>query len=62
MKTALDIEFARGLRQEAEVLEMACTHGIVVREGNGYWINGDFFQSQISLMKLINKGIVVINF
>ena len=48
MKTAdLDIEFGRGLHHEAEVFEMACKHGIVMREGDGYWINGDFFQSRI---------------
>ncbi|KAJ6794359.1 DNA repair protein recA-like protein 2, mitochondrial isoform X1 [Iris pallida] len=43
---SLDIEFGRGVRWEVEVLEMACKHGLVMREGNGYWIKGDFFQSQ----------------
>lgn len=48
MKTAdLDIEFGRGLRHEAEVLEMASKHGIIMREGDSYWINGEFFKNQI---------------
>lgn len=48
MKTAdLDIEFGRGLRHEAEVLEMASKHGIIMSEGDSYWINGEFFKNQI---------------
>lgn len=47
MKTAdLDLEFGRGFRHEAEILEIASKHGVIMREGDGYWINGDYFKSQ----------------
>ena len=56
MKTAdLVIEFGGGLRHEAEVLEMACKHGIVMREGDGYWIHEDFFCSQIEAEAYLAK-------
>lgn len=43
-KATLNIGFGRGICREAEVLELASEHGIVLREGNGYWINGKFFK------------------
>ncbi|XP_020267123.1 DNA repair protein recA homolog 2, mitochondrial isoform X4 [Asparagus officinalis] len=60
MKTAdLDIEFGRGLRHEAEVLEMASKHGIAMREGDGYWINGNFFENQIKAEVYLKEKIEV---
>lgn len=43
-KATLNIGFGKGICREAEVLELASEHGIVLRERNGYWINGKFFK------------------
>ncbi|XP_020586255.1 DNA repair protein recA homolog 2, mitochondrial-like [Phalaenopsis equestris] len=42
-KVDLEIEFGRGFRQEAEILTMALDHGIIIRKGDGYWIERKFF-------------------
>lgn len=54
MKTAdLEIEFGRGFRVEAELLKMACEHGLVMREGDGFWINGKFFDNRLDAENFI---------
>ncbi|KAJ6808872.1 DNA repair protein recA-like protein 2, mitochondrial isoform X1 [Iris pallida] len=49
---SLDIEFGRGVRWEVEVLEMACKHGLVMREGNGYWIKGTSSRARLKLKSI----------
>lgn len=44
-KVDLEIEFGRGFRHEAEILPMALHHRIIPVEGDGFWIEGKFFQS-----------------
>lgn len=43
-KVDLEIEFGRGFRCEAEILAMASDRGIIMREGDGYWIEQKFFK------------------
>ncbi|XP_078159016.1 DNA repair protein recA homolog 2, mitochondrial-like [Carex rostrata] len=48
-KAELEIGFGTGIRREAELLEMASVHGVIMREENGdgsYWINGDHFEDK----------------
>ena len=42
-KAKLGIQFGRGFCCEAEVLELACEHGVTVREGSNYLIEGKIF-------------------
>ncbi|XP_065615637.1 DNA repair protein recA homolog 2, mitochondrial [Quercus suber] len=42
-KAELGIQFGRGFCCEAEVLELACEHGVIVREGSNYLIEGKLF-------------------
>nr|XP_023928889.1 DNA repair protein recA homolog 2, mitochondrial-like [Quercus suber] len=42
-KAELGIKFGRGFCCEAEVLELACEHGVIVREGSNYLIEGKLF-------------------
>lgn len=47
MKTAeLDIQFGRGICPESEVLEMACEQGVISKEGNSYFIDGNILNSR----------------
>ncbi|XVE61086.1 hypothetical protein DITRI_Ditri06bG0011800 [Diplodiscus trichospermus] len=40
-KAELGIQFGRGFRRESEVLELACEHGIIIKEGSNYHIEGE---------------------
>ncbi|XP_024017293.1 DNA repair protein recA homolog 2, mitochondrial isoform X1 [Morus notabilis] len=42
-KAELGLRFGRGFCCESEVLELACEQGIIVKEGNGYLVEGKFF-------------------
>ncbi|CAM0885255.1 unnamed protein product [Alopecurus aequalis] len=41
-EAGIDIQFGRGICYESELLEMASSHGVIMKEGCGYWINGEF--------------------
>ncbi|KAF6155365.1 hypothetical protein GIB67_019891 [Kingdonia uniflora] len=46
-KVELELRFGRGIPCEADVLEMACKHGLIDRVGNGsYRIGGEYFQNK----------------
>ncbi|KAJ1692176.1 hypothetical protein LUZ63_008874 [Rhynchospora breviuscula] len=49
-KAELEIGFGTGIHREAELLEMASAHGIILREESGgsssYWINGEHFKDK----------------
>jgi hypothetical protein len=48
-KAELEIGFGTGIRREAELLEMASAHGVIMKEesgGSGYWINGEHFKGK----------------
>ncbi|KAI3412527.1 uncharacterized protein J3R85_017227 [Psidium guajava] len=42
-KAELGIMFGKGFCLESEVLELACDHGIVLKEGSAYHIHGEVF-------------------
>ncbi|XP_031102819.1 DNA repair protein recA homolog 2, mitochondrial [Ipomoea triloba] len=43
----LRIEFGRGICDEVEeALELACEHGVILQEGNGYFIEGEVLNSK----------------
>ncbi|KAG0501417.1 hypothetical protein HPP92_001489 [Vanilla planifolia] len=45
-KADLEIEFGRGFCREAEIFLAALEHGFIMKEGNGYWIEGKFLKGQ----------------
>ncbi|KAF4373655.1 hypothetical protein F8388_025349 [Cannabis sativa] len=45
-KAELGLQFGRGFRCESEVLELACNHGVIVKEGNSYLIEGEVFSNK----------------
>lgn len=40
-KADLGIQFGRGICFESEVLELACEHGVIWKEGSKYIIEGE---------------------
>ncbi|KAJ4978913.1 hypothetical protein NE237_009693 [Protea cynaroides] len=45
-KADLEIMFGKGICCESEVLEMACQHGVILKEGNSYCIEGEVFKNK----------------
>nr|CAD1828367.1 unnamed protein product [Ananas comosus var. bracteatus] len=58
-KATLDIQFGKGICHEAEILEMASLHGIILREGGGYWIKGSFFKDQAEAEHFLSENSTV---
>ncbi|KAG9454773.1 hypothetical protein H6P81_007677 [Aristolochia fimbriata] len=59
-KAELDIYFGKGIRREAEVLELACKHGVISREGNSYLIDGEIFRDKLEAEQYlaVNDGVL----
>ncbi|KAK1318384.1 hypothetical protein QJS10_CPB04g00450 [Acorus calamus] len=58
-KADLDIKYGCGIRRESEVFEMACEHGIILKN-DGYWIQGEFFEDKVEAEHyLAQNGVVV---
>ncbi|CAA6663577.1 unnamed protein product [Spirodela intermedia] len=55
-KAELCLEFSRGIRHEAEILEMASHYGVILRERNGYWIQGEFLRDKAEAEKYIAQN------
>ncbi|KAI7992108.1 hypothetical protein LOK49_LG12G02702 [Camellia lanceoleosa] len=45
-KAELGIKFGRGICCESEVLELACDHGIIMKEGNNFFIEGEVLKNK----------------
>lgn len=61
MKMAeIGIQFGKGFCCESEVLDLACEHGIIIKEGSKYLIKGTFFSDrhQAELYLAENNGIL----
>lgn len=46
-KADLEIGFGKGICREAEVLEIASSHGVILKKGNGYLIDGQVFKDKV---------------
>lgn len=40
-KADIGIQFGRGFRSESEILELACEHEVIMKDGNTYLIEGE---------------------
>lgn len=45
-KAELQIRFGRGLCCESEVLDLACEHGVIVKEGSNYLMEGKVLSNE----------------
>lgn len=45
-KADLEIQFGRGICRESEVLDLACEHGVILKEGSNYFIEGEILRDK----------------
>ncbi|OVA19901.1 AAA+ ATPase domain [Macleaya cordata] len=55
-KAELEIIFGKGITSEAEVLEMACTHGVISKMGDGYYIEGEVLKDEEEAEKYLAEN------
>ncbi|PUZ53048.1 hypothetical protein GQ55_5G021800 [Panicum hallii var. hallii] len=55
-EAGIDIRFGKGICHESEILEMASSVGVVVKEGSGYWINGVFLPGRAEAEKFLHEN------
>ncbi|KAK7845103.1 dna repair protein reca like protein 2 [Quercus suber] len=55
-KAEFGIQFGRGFCYEAEVLELACEHGVIVKEGSNYLIEGKLFSGKHEAEQFLVKN------
>ncbi|KAI7726259.1 hypothetical protein M8C21_008603 [Ambrosia artemisiifolia] len=55
-KAELEIEFGKGISRAAEILELACEHGVALKEGNCYFIEGEVLNSKIQAEAYLIKN------
>ncbi|PNT73589.1 hypothetical protein BRADI_2g60570v3 [Brachypodium distachyon] len=58
-EAGIDITFGKGIAYESEILEMASSHGVIVKEGCGYWINGEFLTDKAAAEKYLLENVAV---
>ncbi|EOA31209.1 hypothetical protein CARUB_v10014375mg [Capsella rubella] len=52
-KSELGIHFGHGFYVEREVLELACEHGVIIREGTSYFIEGEVIDGKAAAEKYL---------
>ncbi|KAF5938186.1 hypothetical protein HYC85_025692 [Camellia sinensis] len=59
-KAELGIKFGRGICCESEVLELACDHGIIMKEGNNFFIEGEVLKNKQEAERYLaeNNGVL----
>ncbi|XP_010480995.1 PREDICTED: DNA repair protein recA homolog 2, mitochondrial isoform X2 [Camelina sativa] len=59
-KSELGIHFGHGFYVEREVLELACEHGVIIREGTSYFIEGEVIDGKDAAEKYLveNKEVL----
>uniref|UniRef100_K3Z6Y3 RecA family profile 1 domain-containing protein n=1 Tax=Setaria italica TaxID=4555 RepID=K3Z6Y3_SETIT len=55
-EASIDIRFGKGICHESEILEMASSVGVVVKDGSGYWINGVFLPGKADAEKFLHEN------
>ncbi|KAK4485475.1 hypothetical protein RD792_008117 [Penstemon davidsonii] len=52
-KAELSIKFGKGFCCESEALDLACEHGVIVKEGNNYFIKGKILESKEEALRFL---------
>ncbi|XP_073154546.1 DNA repair protein recA homolog 2, mitochondrial [Henckelia pumila] len=53
-KAELTIQFGKGICCKSEVLDLACEHGVIVKEGSSYFMKGKIFHSKEEALRFLN--------
>ncbi|CAO2167693.1 unnamed protein product [Urochloa humidicola] len=55
-EAGINIRFGKGICHESEILEMASSVGVVVKDGSGYWINGVLLPGKAEAEKFLHEN------
>ncbi|GJN16764.1 hypothetical protein PR202_gb03785 [Eleusine coracana subsp. coracana] len=58
-EAGIDIKFGKGICHESEILEMASSIGVIVKDEPGYWINGSFLVNKAAAEKFLHENSAV---
>lgn len=58
-EASIDIRFGRGICHESEILEMASSVGVILKDGCGYWINNEFLAGKVEAEKFLHENAAV---
>ncbi|XP_075491314.1 DNA repair protein recA homolog 2, mitochondrial isoform X1 [Primulina tabacum] len=53
-KAELTLQFGKGICCKSEVLDLACEHGVIVKEGSNYFMKGKIFHSKEEALRFLN--------
>lgn len=53
-KAELTIQFGKGICCKSEVLDLACEHRVIVKEGSSYFIKGNKFHGKEEALRFVN--------
>lgn len=52
-KAELSIQFGKGISRDSEALDLACEHGVIVKEGSRYYIRGKVLHSREEVLRYL---------
>lgn len=52
-KAELSINFGKGINRDSEALDLACEHGVIVKEGSHYYIRGKVLHSREEVLRYL---------
>ncbi|KAL3637204.1 hypothetical protein CASFOL_019503 [Castilleja foliolosa] len=55
-KAELSIRFGKGICREPEALELACEHGVIVKDGDRYYIGGKIMHSREEILRYLSEN------
>ncbi|GFP90932.1 DNA repair protein reca homolog 2 mitochondrial [Phtheirospermum japonicum] len=55
-KAELSIRFGKGICRESEALDLACEHGVIVKDGGRYYIRGKIMHSQEEVLRYLSEN------
>ncbi|EES04195.2 hypothetical protein BDA96_03G454500 [Sorghum bicolor] len=58
-EAGIDIRFGKGICHESEILEVASSVGVILKDGCGYWINNVFLTGKLEAEKFLRENAAV---
>lgn len=55
-KAELSIRFGKGICRESEALDLACEHGVIVKDGSSYFIKGRVLHSREEVLRYLSAN------
>lgn len=60
-KADIGIQFGRGFRSESEILELACEHEVIMKDGNTYLIEGEVISDKHAAEEYLSENYEVLD-